>query len=355
MRITSCSTPTTEIPTTPIDRLNESLEASELKSGPRLLLSRIVLWSGTKGRAWWSVARMAERLGISVRTCQRWKAELVRKGFLAELPRGGRTPYLVPYPKKEPPARMTKGPDVMAGVTDLTPLSEKNIEYRERSKPDIGCTYWKTPTTEKPQPENVFSHFSEGTTAADETVTTIHATEAEPSELVQPAVSVEILEPIEVETSAPRIPEAPKKVRVRAELNTPSIPARPVVDTGLIYEVLRTTGDYKSEACWRMVIGRVAEEEIRIALSAYRTAINDGVQVQRPGAYALSVIKARNPGIFDRTRPPNPAPLKTPTPPLRPPEPKPEDLAFGKAALRTIREMLSGKLGMKEALAAQAV
>ena len=78
---------------TPIDLTNRALEAISLKPGPRLLLARIVLWSGRKGRCWHSIGSMAEKLGVSTRQIQRWKGQLIAGGFLAEHPRGHGAPY----------------------------------------------------------------------------------------------------------------------------------------------------------------------------------------------------------------------------------------------------------------------
>ena len=85
--------------TTPINFTISSLEAAALSIGPRLLLSRIVLWSGRKGACWRSIATMAQALHVSERQVQRWKRDLIEKGFLAEYPNSGRAPFLVPYPR----------------------------------------------------------------------------------------------------------------------------------------------------------------------------------------------------------------------------------------------------------------
>src|SRR5208283_4818301 len=84
---------------TVIHSTNQALEAVSLKPGPRLLLARIVLWSGKKQCCWYAVGTMAARLGVSERQIQRWKKELVTKGFLAERARQGGPPYLIPYPR----------------------------------------------------------------------------------------------------------------------------------------------------------------------------------------------------------------------------------------------------------------
>ena len=99
--------------------INQSLEAAALKPGPRLLLTRIVSWCGSKGRCWYSIETMATKLGVSVRTVQRWKKELIQSEYLAETSSPYRSPYLIPYPSKLNDPNFT---DVTSGVTDLTPL-----------------------------------------------------------------------------------------------------------------------------------------------------------------------------------------------------------------------------------------
>lgn len=84
---------------TPVDFTISALESAALRTGPRVLLGRIVLWAGKKGACWRSVSTMAATLGVCERTIQRWKRTLITAGFLAEYPRHGSSPFLVPYPR----------------------------------------------------------------------------------------------------------------------------------------------------------------------------------------------------------------------------------------------------------------
>jgi len=102
-----------------IELINQSLETIDLKPGPRVLLARIISWSGSKGKCWHKLQSIAEKMGISVRTVQRWKRDLIQAGYLSETPSPYRSPYLIPI------VGTSVGVAVTSGVTDLSPLSLK--------------------------------------------------------------------------------------------------------------------------------------------------------------------------------------------------------------------------------------
>ncbi|MFC1833860.1 helix-turn-helix domain-containing protein [Thermodesulfobacteriota bacterium] len=82
---------------TPFSRI-ERANLAPVSDGARTLLSQLVKWSGKKGYCYWSLPKIAVKFSRSESTIRRRKQELIRTGLLTELPRPGRTSYLIPFP-----------------------------------------------------------------------------------------------------------------------------------------------------------------------------------------------------------------------------------------------------------------
>ena len=89
---------------TPIDQSNpfsriEMANLAPVSDGARNLLSQLVKWSGKKGYCFWSIPKIALKLSRSESTIRRRKQELIQAKLLLEIPRPGRSSYLIPFPE----------------------------------------------------------------------------------------------------------------------------------------------------------------------------------------------------------------------------------------------------------------
>ena len=266
---------------TVIHSTNQALEAVSLKPGPRLLLARIVLWSGKKGACWYAVGTMAARLGVSERQIQRWKKELITKGFLAERVRHGGPPYLIPYPcglEDYQSESNTDGGDCRGGDKSVTQKEhEATKEKTLVGDPHPAVEF--APTEESEHPTNVFE-----------------------SELQDPHPQSLMDEPKSI-VAAPFSASCPVSKPVNSKGKTPQS-TTPLVDQqrtrttrlpndvqDLVEQIERVTNDHHSRGAFIRIARNVDEQTIYQALSSVRCAMDCGT-IYRPGAYFIGVIKA---------------------------------------------------------------
>ena len=274
---------TSESRLTVIHSTNQALEAVSLKPGPRLLLARIVLWSGKKQCCWYSVGTMAARLGVSERQIQRWKKELITKGYLAERVRHGGPPYLIPYPcgledcLSEPD---TVGGDCWGGDKSVTQKEHEATNQTLVGEPHPVVEL--PPTGEPEHPTNVF--------------------ESELQELDQPApmdnpksIVIEpfsapcpVSEPVNPGRKTHQVDQPRTRINKPETFKDKPIP-RDVRD--IVIQIERVTNDHRSRGAFIQTARNVSEQDIYRALSATTCAMQCGT-VYRPGAYFIGTIKA---------------------------------------------------------------
>ena len=303
----------------PIDFINQSLEAAALKPGPRLLLARIVSWSGKKGRCWYSVETMASRLSVSVRTIQRWKKDLLQSGFLAEILSPYRTPYLIPYPDGlSIPAAKTD----TSGVTALSPSLLKKERIEERcTVPNHGTLTEASP----PYPEwndNAVKICSEDLSLVTETTS-----------FTPP------IEPIPELVSVLQAPSQPESIQHKPVPSTVLLkPKLPLTQDHLflVEEIERVTGDTWSRGHFINLVRQTDEQTIYSALSVTKEKISleSGVNA---GAYLTATVKGLTylKNLGPSTPPFSVSPMRPLEPkrqlaqqpkPIEIPEPEPEPL-----------------------------
>jgi len=251
--------------------INQSLEAVALKPGPRLLLTRIVSWCGSKGRCWYSVETMATKLGVSVRTVQRWKKELIQSEYLAETSSPYRSPYLIPYPSKLNDPNFT---DVTSGVTDLTPLLLREERIKERCTVDKVCTSTnQTPLSPKDQNGNAIKIESDEITSLPETSVDKDLHQSSPSFIQPPVLSSSVQQKSKLIITRPK---------TRLHL-TPD-------QFFLVEQIEQVTGDTWSRGNFINLVRQADEQTVYAALSITREKkiLESGVNL---GAYFTATLK----------------------------------------------------------------
>jgi hypothetical protein len=257
-------------PSIPFSILDLKAQAVRLpvSKGAQILLSELLTWSGERGYCWWSNKAIAKDLKWSSSSVWRRTAELQEAGFLASIPRPGRSNYWVPLPG---PAKMTRLEN------ELTPLADSRCPFLKENEKLKRCTVQRdcASTEEAPPPP-------------DHNVNAVEVNSKEISLSQAPQVRQPI-EVIEQPIPAPQQIPIPKPTPTEYPKfgHKPSLTPEHLF---LVDEIERVTGDTWSRGHFINLVRQTDENTIYTALSVTRDkmSLESGVN---GGAYFTATLK----------------------------------------------------------------
>ena len=280
---------------TPMDRLHDSAIAAGMSGNARALLTKLVLWSGTKGFCWWSVPKIAREIERSQRQVRRLLRELEGGGYLTSVPDPGRTNYLIPYPSTFHGA-LTKlvaaGPRKrMSGVSNSFQPSSGAVEvgFSERGKKNLQN---KTLAGEPPPAVEI---PSTGEPGQPQNALDIGPSKDQTAHIEPITAPLRAVEPAESPVAAPQrsaVPPVEQAPHTRTyEPKGPEKNSLPRDVEFIVEQIEQVTGDHHSRGAFIRIARNVDEQAIYLALSSVKCAMDCGT-VYRPGGYFIGVVKA---------------------------------------------------------------
>jgi hypothetical protein len=257
---------------------------------------------------------MARHFGVSVRTVQRWKGDLIQAGLLIELQRIGRAPFLVPYPngmtapsdERQNPISTAPSEDktVTGGVTNLTPLSEKKTE-KENVVPfsEISTTCEETPSEPNVNVDclRLEEKNLDPLPPVEPETAYAQGTEAPPSNPAGEGEDRESVEPLTNDIPGPQDTYQGEQTRIQHPCEAPTEHRNGTVfDMDLVRQIETVTHDYGSRGAWIQIIQRVDRDSIFMAMSATRDKLACESAVN-PGRYFIGCVRHLDPH-FEFTR-----------------------------------------------------
>ncbi|AFM28233.1 helix-turn-helix domain-containing protein [Desulfomonile tiedjei] len=238
-----------------------------VSKGAQILLSELLTWSGERGYCWWSKEAIAKDLKWSSSSVWRRTAELQEAGFLASIPRPGRSNYWVPLPG---PAKMARLENELTPVADSRYPLEKKIEKTQKR-----CTVHQPSTGTEQLPPSPLP--------ANDNASKISELESRITKLEQTLPTPRSKAPIPenvVHSSNPQ----------RSSSSAPLKPNLSPEDRLLLQDIEETCHDFHSRGCFINIIREYPEETIRAALSVTRETLAT-VSGTNGGAYFLATLR----------------------------------------------------------------
>jgi hypothetical protein len=262
------------IPFSILDLKTQAVRLSVSK-GAQILLSELLTWSGERGYCWWSNNAIARDLKWSASSVWRRTAELQEAGFLASIPRPGRSNYWVPLP----------GPAKLARLTaELTPLANSRCPFLKENEKLKRCTvHQPSAGTEQPNPSLEDPNVNAVEIVPEEKPQSQTLLPQQPMQTIQhcnlgPQQIPSLEQPIQPKATHPELPKFTLKNPVTPE------------HLFLVEEIERVTGDTWSRGHFINLVRQTDENTIYAALSVIREkmSLESGV---RGGAYFTATLR----------------------------------------------------------------